>query len=292
MFWTWWHSLNRRPDDRPLITDRGSWGGGLGRVCRKGSLGHSSRPTYATLVKSPSATTKEAYICRSLNTAMKLSILIACLMSALSWSASAQLVIVGVASVIDGDTLEVHGKRIRLHGIDAPESAQLCEKDGRQYRCGQQAALALSDKIGRASIRCEQRDMDRYKRIVAVCRLGNVDLNAWMTREGWAVAYRQYSRDYVDEESAARAAKLGIWAGRFVEPSKWRRGDRLDSERSGDSASGSCPIKGNISNRGERIYHVPGGRYYGQTRIDEQKGERWFCSEGEAQKAGWRRSRQ
>jgi len=223
---------------------------------------------------------------------MKLSILIACLMSALSWSASAQLAIVGVASVIDGDTLEVHGKRIRLHGIDAPESAQLCEKDGRQYRCGQQAALALSDKIGRASIRCEQRDMDRYKRIVAVCRLGNVDLNAWMTREGWAVAYRQYSRDYVDEESAARAAKLGIWAGRFVEPSKWRRGDRLDSERSGDSASGSCPIKGNISNRGERIYHVPGGRYYGQTRIDEQKGERWFCSEGEAQKAGWRRSRQ
>ena len=205
-------------------------------------------------------------------------------------AAAAQSPIVGVASVIDGDTLDIRGQRIRLHGIDAPESGQSCEKDGKQYRCGQRAALKLADKIGRATVRCEQRDIDRYKRIVAVCSLGNIDLNAWMVRQGWAIAYRQYSRDYVDDESAAQAEKAGIWAGRFIEPSRWRRGDRLQASKG--PAADACQIKGNISRSGERIYHVPGTRDYGPTQIDESKGERWFCSEDEALKAGWRGSGQ
>lgn len=205
-------------------------------------------------------------------------------------TAAAQSPIVGVVSVIDGDTLEIHGQRIRLHGIDAPESGQFCEKDGKQYRCGQQAALALADKIGRATVRCEHRVIDRYKRIVAVCSLGNVDINAWMVRQGWAIAYRQYSRDYVDDESAAEAEKAGIWVGRFIEPSKWRRGERL--QHANQTTVDGCQIKGNISRNGERVYHVPGGRWYEQTRIDESRGQRWFCSEKEAQAAGWRGSRQ
>lgn len=205
-------------------------------------------------------------------------------------SAVAQSPIVGGASVIDGDTLEIHGQRIRLHGIDAPESGQSCERDGRQYRCGQQAALALADKIGRATVRCKQRDIDRYQRIVAVCRLGNIDLNAWMVRQGWAIAYRQYSLDYVDDENAAQAARSGMWAGRFVEPANWRRGDRLQSAN--ETTADACQIKGNINRNGGRIYHVPGARDYGPTHIDESKGERWFCSEDEALKAGWRRSAQ
>jgi endonuclease YncB( thermonuclease family) len=200
--------------------------------------------------------------------------------------------IVGTATVIDGDTIEIRGQRIRLHGIDAPEGGQLCKRDGSPYRCGQRAALALADKIGRATVRCEQRDVDRYKRIVAVCSLGNVDLNALMVRQGWGIAYRQYSRDYVNDESAAQAEKAGIWAGRFIEPSRWRRGDRLAVESAKEPATASCQIKGNISRSGERIYHVPGGRDYGPTRIDKSKGERWFCSEDEARKAGWRGSRQ
>jgi endonuclease YncB( thermonuclease family) len=136
--------------------------------------------------------------------------------------------IVGTASVIDGDTIEIHGQRIRLHGIDTPESSQLCERDGKPYRCGQVAALALSDRIGRRPVSCEQRDMDRYGRIVAVCSQSGEDLNGWLVRQGYGVAYRKYSLDYVPQEEAAHSERLGMWSGRFVMPWLWRRGERLN----------------------------------------------------------------
>jgi len=138
--------------------------------------------------------------------------------------AEAEAPIVGAASVIDGDTIEIHGTRIRLHGIDAPESRQECTRaDGTTWRCGQQAALALSDRIDRATVRCEPRDRDRYGRVVAVCFKGTEDLNRWMVESGWAVAYHKYSLDYVAEEDGARRAKLGLWAGSFEMPWDWRR---------------------------------------------------------------------
>jgi len=202
--------------------------------------------------------------------------------------------IVGRASVTDGDTVVIRDTRIRLHGIDAPESAQTCQDAaGKDYRCGQAAALALSDRIGQSPISCEPRDTDRYGRTVAVCRKVDEDLNAWMVSQGHAIAYRRYSTDYVGAETAAKVAKRGIWAGTFQKPTDYRKGKRAGGPDTTPSpaAAGGCTIKGNISAKGDKIYHMPGTRDYERTRISEKSGERMFCTETEAQAAGWRAPR-
>lgn len=197
--------------------------------------------------------------------------------------------IAGKASVIDGDTLEIHGTRIRMQGIDAPESVQLCERGGAQYRCGQQAANYLDRLIADRPVRCMEQGHDRYGRTVAVCRAGEVDLNQAMVAAGWAVAYRQYSKAYIADEETAKRDGKGIWAGTFQHPAEFRRAKREGvPSHSPAKVTGDCPIKGNISSKGERIYHLPGSDAYGRTRIDKSKGEMWFCSEAEAVKAGWR----
>ena len=135
---------------------------------------------------------------------------------------------------------------------------------------------------------CVQKDRDRYERIVARCRQGGEDLNAWLVSEGWALAYRRHSTAYAREKAEARAARRGIWRGEFIPPWEWRRTQRVQSKSRQDRG---CRIKGNIShNQGKRIYHVPGGADYERTRIDLAKGERWFCSEAEARAAGWRKA--
>ena len=139
-----------------------------------------------------------------------------------AWQAAASD-LAGRASIIDGDTLEIHGQRIRLFGIDAPEASQTCTIGGRSYRCGQEAALALFEFIGQRPVACVQRDVDRYGRIVAVCRLGGEDVGAWMVSRGWALAHDRYSRTYDDEELTARANKRGIWRGTFMRPWLWRQ---------------------------------------------------------------------
>jgi endonuclease YncB( thermonuclease family) len=209
--------------------------------------------------------------------------------------------LVGRASVIDADTVEVAGQRIRLHAIDAPESSQLCRtRTGEDYRCGQTAALALADFIGVRNVSCEKMDTDRYQRVIAICNVGEADINAWLVENGHALAYRQYVRDYVGHEDRARIAERGIWAGEFVPPWDWRRGARLaDAQTTGSTRiqlvnregdRSDCRIKGNISRNG-KIYHVPGSRHYDRTRIDTSRGERWFCSVEEARRAGWRAPR-
>lgn len=152
------------------------------------------------------------------------SISVALLAVALSTGAARCADLVGVASVIDGDTIEIHGQRVRLFGVDAPETRQLCAAaDGREWRCGTQAARALDALVGRASVRCVSRGQDRYRRLVAVCFLGGQDVAESMVAQGLAVAYRRYSQDYVSAENAARRASLGIWAGAFEMPWDWRR---------------------------------------------------------------------
>jgi endonuclease YncB( thermonuclease family) len=124
---------------------------------------------------------------------------------------------VGVASVIDGDTIEIHGERIRLDGIDAPEDGQTClDAAGPNWRCGQRAALALQDLIGRRTVTCDERDLDRYGRIVGRCQ-------RVAPCPGLALAYRHCSRDYVAAEDQAPSAGRGMWAGSFEPPWEWRR---------------------------------------------------------------------
>ena len=182
--------------------------------------------------------------------------------------------------------------RIRLYGVDTPEGQQTCENAaGKRYLCGSRAADALSALIGRnGRVSCQEEDRDRYGRIVAVCQANGRDINAELIRQGWALEYKQYSDGrYSGDEAEAREAKRGLWAGKFVEPWDWRRGERLASEASKGSDR-KCAIKGNISNSG-KIYHMPGSRSYAKTDIDESSGERWFCTEDEARAAGWRAPR-
>jgi endonuclease YncB( thermonuclease family) len=207
-------------------------------------------------------------------------------------SISAKADVVGLARIVDGDTLEITGTKIRMHGIDAPESKQSCQANGETYRCGQKATAALSELVGSSSVRCEEKDQDRYGRVVAVCFVGQINLNASLVSQGWALAYRRYSMDYVGEETDANTNKHGLWAGTFTAPWDWRRGKRLAAFQQPSTSVNGCEIKGNVSSKGSKIFHVPGGRYYEQTRIDEAKGERWFCSEADAEVAGWRRSKQ
>jgi endonuclease YncB( thermonuclease family) len=214
--------------------------------------------------------------------------------------------IAGRASVIDGDTIDIHGERIRILDIDAPESRQTCQdQSGANWHCGQKAALALSDWIGRRPVTCESDELDQYKRHLARCTVAGQDLGEWMVDQGWAVPYRDCKCGVVrDAANRAKASKLGIWSGSFTLPWIWRawgiqaqQGDQPAEQPtvikpSTSQGADACLIKGNINSKGEHIYHVPGGAWYDKTEIDESKGERWFCSEAEAQAVGWRPAKQ
>ena len=187
-----------------------------------------------------------------------------------------------VVAIADGDTFtlltaEKQQVKIRLAEIDAPES-------GQPY--GNKSKQTLSGLIFGKDVRVVVQTTDRYGRTVGRPYVGDLDICAEMVRTGAAWAYREYLRDngLLTLESEAQAYKRGLWGlseAQNVPPWEWRR--------AGDSnQSGNCQIKGNINSKGDRIYHVQGSRSYGATRINESKGERWFCSEAEARAAGWR----
>ncbi|MBK1669027.1 hypothetical protein CKO28_13395 [Rhodovibrio sodomensis] len=145
--------------------------------------------------------------------------------------ASAQEVYRGDAEVIDGDTLEVSGERIRLHGIDAPESDQPCYHKGEARMCGRNATQAVRSYLRGKQVACRAHDRDRYGRVIATCYVfenGSMrDLNAAIVESGFAFAYRRYSREYVEEEDVARSKRRGVWKGRTLYPWEYRRGERL-----------------------------------------------------------------
>jgi len=232
-----------------------------------------------------------------------------------------QLVMVGtVLSVTDGDTIKVQLSSgpiaVRFDSVDAPEKSQ---------PWGREAYAALFQRLNRQVVALDVKEQDRYERLVAVVYLGDENINGWLVQQGHAWAYRQYLDDeeYCVWEASARTRRQGLWtlpATSWHAPWEWRRVQRGDAggftdfsretvercigsmRRSRQPAyetgrpgplpstippSGSCLIKGNISQNG-RIYHVPGSPSYESTKVEESKGERWFCSEAEAQAAGWR----
>ena len=131
----------------------------------------------------------------------------------------------GRARVIDGDSLEVSGERIRLFGVDAPEGRQWCrDAKGEEYRCGREARRALAALIDSRPVTCRMVMHDQYARDVAICMVNGSDIGEAMVRAGHARDYARHSRGrYAAAEREARAARRGLWAGEFEEPEAWRR---------------------------------------------------------------------
>lgn len=188
--------------------------------------------------------------------------------------------------VVDGDTLELNGIVYRLHGIDAPEAGQKCSKpNGKPWDCGKAAISALEELVLGKAVECDDRGQDGYGRRLAVCKVGGEDVNAKMVATGQAWAFRKYSTDYAALEDQAHSSHIGIWIiDNQTTPwdyraEKWTVGQQ--------EAPSGCPIKGNISENGH-IYHTPWSPWYKKTKVNVDEGERWFCDEAEAIKAGWR----
>ena len=139
-----------------------------------------------------------------------------------SFSPQAQSII-GKAKIIDGDTIHIGKNKIRLHGIDAPEWNQPCSINNEVWECGKKSTLALKRLIDNQTVVCEIKDIDQYKRYIAVCFSNKINLNKEMVHNGWAIAYRYYSKEYVLEEDKARKNKMGIWKGKFLEPYQFRK---------------------------------------------------------------------
>lgn len=203
----------------------------------------------------------------------------------------------GTATVVDGDSLALDGRSIRLFGIDAPEADQTCRRDGEVWSCGSESTSQLATLIEGQTITCRITGMDSYGRSIAVCMAGYLEINETMVEQGWATAFRKYSSDYVAAETRAKAARAGLWSSEFDLPEHHRltkrsaagnpkpeRG-RGPQSRAPSGHDGSCTIKGNRNRRGQWIYHLPGMPYYNVTRAEEI-----FCTEEQAREAGYRRA--
>ena len=193
-----------------------------------------------------------------------------------------------VVKVTDGDTVNVLDQsrtqhKIRLGGIDAPERGQ---------DFGRKSTDNLARYVAGEYIEVEYAKRDRYGRIVGKLVKDDQDINLLQVKDGFAWHYKYYQNDqsasdralYSAAEIEARGKVLGLWAAPAIPPWEWRKKGTQPTTSTG------CNIKGNIGSSGKRIYHVPGGRWYGKTKINTAKGERWFCSEEEARAAGWRAS--
>jgi endonuclease YncB( thermonuclease family) len=218
--------------------------------------------------------------------------------------------VTGIPKIRDGDQLTIASTRIRLAGIDAPALDQLClNAAGERWTCGIAAHEALLAHVGDKSWTCHVQRTDRFGRSVAKCDVDGEDVQQWMVKNGWALAYLRFSHAYDADEKVAREAKAGLWDGAFFAPWDWRVRNKkttiLGTVKPGEdalpillaSASGpvapspTCRIKGNVNRAGVCIYHTPESRWYARISMRISKGTRWFCSKEEAEAAGCRETR-
>jgi endonuclease YncB( thermonuclease family) len=218
--------------------------------------------------------------------------------------------ITGVPKIREGDQITIGSSRIRLAGIDAPSVDQLClNTNSERWTCGVAARDELTKHVENKPWTCHVNRVDRRGRSVARCEVDGEDIQKWMVKSGWALAYVRFSHDYDADEKAAREAKAGMWQGAFIAPWDWRVRNKktvilgaakppanasaiLLASASGPVApSPECTIKGNVNGAGECIYHTPKSRWYAQIKMQVSKGTRWFCSVEDAEAAGCRETK-
>ena len=192
-----------------------------------------------------------------------------------------------VTRVIDGDTIEIEGgEKVRYIGIDTPETAD----PRKPVQCfGIEASKKNKELVEGKTVRLEKdiTDRDRYSRLLRYVWVDDIFVNLELVKQGFASSYAyppdiKYQEEFLAAEKEAREAKRGLWEACPVSPSP--------AIAVQETPKSDCGIKGNISTAGEKIYHLPGCGSYAKTQIDEKRGERWFCSEKEAQEAGWRKA--
>ncbi len=183
-----------------------------------------------------------------------------------------------VTRVVDGDTIEIEGgEKIRYIGIDTPETVD----PRKPVQCfGIEASKKNKELVEGKIVRLEKdiTDRDKYSRLLRYVWVDDLFINLELVKQGFASSYSyppdiKYQKEFLAAETEAREAERGLWKACVQE-----------------APTSDCDIKGNISTAGEKIYHLPGCGSYAKTQIDEQRGERWFCSEKEAQGAGWRKA--
>ena len=125
--------------------------------------------------------------------------------------------------IIDGDTIHLNNEKIRFTGIDTPELKQTCKKNSEIIYCGIEARQLLIDKIGKDKVICVREGKDRYKRTLAECFVNDLSLSKYLVREGYAFAYRKYSKKFISDEDFAKKNKIGMWSMNFEYPWDWRK---------------------------------------------------------------------
>ena len=125
--------------------------------------------------------------------------------------------------IIDGDTIHLNNEKIRFIGIDTPELKQTCKKNSEIIYCGIEARQLLINKIGKDKVICVREGKDQYKRTLAECFVNDLSLSKFLVREGYAFAYRKYSKKFISDENFAKKNNIGMWSMNFEYPWDWRK---------------------------------------------------------------------